>query len=190
MPRKELSFFLMTGIIDSGWLSGIVISCSISGTDAEKRKNVINFEIIKSTVKNKQKMFLFESLCVKRKTLKALVGGLGQPGPMCKYKLHSNYANLRLLIKFFTKTRVWGRIEENLGPWMNLWLYFVTSNVCQFLHVSFQKSFEALRILVQIFDLLSQIEIFTGQTLNLVLKTSLRVVRRRLVDGLRKLYKS
>ena len=60
----------------------------------------------------------------------------------------------------------------------------LTSDVRQLLHVSFEKTLEALRVLVQRLDLLPQVEVLAGQPLDLVLQTSLRVVRRSPVDRL------
>ncbi len=61
----------------------------------------------------------------------------------------------------------------------------VTSYVSEFFHVGLEKPFEALGVFVQIFDFFSQVEIFSGQPLNLVLKTSLSVVCWGLVDRLK-----
>jgi hypothetical protein len=66
-------------------------------------------------------------------------------------------------------------------------IFFFTSDVCQFLHVKLEKPFEALRVFVQIFDLFSKVEIFAGQTLDLVLQTGLGIVGRRFVDRLKKM---
>jgi hypothetical protein len=48
-----------------------------------------------------------------------------------------------------------------------------TSDIGQLFHVGFEKPLEALRVLVQGLDPLSQVEVFSGQPLNLMLTTSL-----------------
>ena len=61
-----------------------------------------------------------------------------------------------------------------------------TSNVGQLFHVRFEKTFETFGVLVQRFNPFSQVKVFARQSLDLVLEACLGVVRRRLVDRLKK----
>ena len=60
----------------------------------------------------------------------------------------------------------------------------LTSHIGQLFHVSFEKTLEALGVLVQGLDPLPQVEVLSGQPLDLVLQAGLRVVGRIPVDRL------